>query len=117
MSPEAQPHSDRCNVAENAYALTLFRGLANGDGRAYTATTFPRNPWAGCERFIRIARRVGWLTDDIDAAYGVLDVLDADGDIIQDFGVLDSRSFQQIKRRLDLRVESSVETDEERADG
>lgn len=37
--------------------------------------------------------------------YGVLDVLDEDDDIVQDFTVTTSQAFQQLKRRLGLRVE------------
>lgn len=96
----------RSDVHPSAHALTLFRALPNGDGREYTVTTFPRDPWQGCEHMIRTARAVGALTDAEDC-YGMLDVLDENGDIVQDFGVRDSRSFQWLKRKLHLRVEKS----------
>lgn len=86
-----------------AHALTVFRILPSGEGREYTATTFPRDPWAGCEHFIRIARKVGWLSP-AGESYAVLDVLNAEGNIVQDFGIRDARAFQQIKRRLNLQV-------------
>jgi hypothetical protein len=95
--PERRVHAD-------AYALTIFRGLANGEGRLYTATTFPADPWRGCERFIRMCRAVGWLTDE-SHGYGVLDVLNENGDIVQDFTIRDAKAFQQIKRRLHLEVD------------
>lgn len=97
------------NVVEDAHALTLFRILPNGEGRNYTATTFPRNPWAGCERFVRTGFAVGWLVRDDDvtgASYALLDVLDERGDIVQDFPIRDAAAFQQVKRRLNLRVEA-----------
>lgn len=96
------------NLHPNAHALTAFRVLANGNGRQYSATTFPQNPWQGCERFIRMCRAVGWIPRPgapAEDGYAVLDVIDADGDIIQDFPIRDAKAFQQIKRRLHLVVE------------
>lgn len=92
-------------VALDAHALTVFRVLGSGEGRAYTATTFPTDPWAGCEHFIRMCRAVGWIRPSTEDGYGVLDVLNENGDIVQDFAIVDNRAFQQIKRRLHLRVE------------
>jgi hypothetical protein len=93
------------NLVASAHALTVFRVLPDGEGREYTATTFPRDPWQGCERFIRTCRALGWITDRVeDDAFAVLDVLDEDGDIVQDFGIPDGRAFQRIKRKLNLRV-------------
>jgi hypothetical protein len=95
-------------LVASAHALRLFRALPNGEGRAYTATTFPRDPWRGCERFLRMCRHVGWITPDSRCdGYAVLDVLDVDGDIVQDFTVLDPQAFQQIKRRLGAVVEAA----------
>ncbi len=109
MSPDQRP-KQRTEIHDEAHALTLFRALRNGEGRAYTAVTFPRGPRQGCERTIRMARAVGWVTEwdetPPERAYGVLDVLNEAGDIIQDFPVTTARGFQQIKRRLDLRVEN-----------
>lgn len=85
-----------------AHALTVFRVLRNGEGRSYTATTFPRDPFAGCQRFLRMACL--WLTAEKDG-YGVLDVLNENGDIVQDFTIADAPGFQQIKRRLHLVVD------------
>lgn len=98
--------STQSNVSPAAHALTAFRILPSGEGREYTATTFPRDPWAGCEHFIRMARKVGWLSP-AGESYAVLDVLDAEGDIVQDFGIRDASAFQQIKRHLNLRVEAT----------
>jgi hypothetical protein len=49
--------------------------------------------------------KVGWLADPSTEGYAVLDVLDGDDAIIQDFTVTTSQAFQQLKRRLGLRVE------------
>lgn len=105
-------HSER-GLNPTAHALTLFRCLPNGQGRSYTATTFPQDPWAGCEHTIRTAYKLGYV-DPSDSeryilgdGYGVLDVLDANGDIVQDFMVRTADAFQWLKRRLDLRVETT----------
>ena len=92
-------------VDRRAHALTLFRILPGGEGRAYTAVTFRRDPWRGCERTIRMGLKVGWLADPSADGYGVLDVLDKDADIVQDFTVTTAHAFQQLKGRLGLRVE------------
>lgn len=93
-------------VMREAHALTIFRGLATGDGRSYSAVTFPADPYQGCERFIRQARAVGWVGDTYLGAYAVLDVLNEDGDIVQDFPITTSRAFQAIKKKLGLVVDA-----------
>ena len=85
--------------------MSAFRVLPNGDGRSYTATTFPRDPYAGCERFIRTCRVLGYIVPD-GSHYAVLDVLDDTGDIVQDFLIRDADAFRYIKRKLGLRVEA-----------
>jgi hypothetical protein len=92
-------------IDRRAHALTLFRILPGGGARTYTVVTFRRDPWQGCERTIRMGLKVGWLADSGAAGYAVLDVLDEDDAIIQDFTVTTSQAFQQLKRRLGLRVE------------
>lgn len=92
-------------IHPEAHALTMFRALADGRGRQYTAVTFPHDPWQGCERTIRIAKAFGWVSEPTPNAYGVLDVLNENGDIVQDFSVPTARAFQSLKRKLDLRVD------------
>lgn len=87
-----------------AHALSMFRMLADGRGRQYSAVTFPRNPWQGCEHTIRMATAVGWIKK-ADHPYAVLDVLDVNGDIVQDFSIPDALAFRQLKRKLKLVVE------------
>ena len=92
-----------------AHALSVFRMLPSGEGRAYTAVTFPQDPWRGCERFVRTCLALGWVRHagwERDP-YGVLDVLDEDGDIVQDYAIPSAKAFQRIKCKLDLRVEST----------
>ena len=89
-----------------AVALTAFRILPNGEGRQYTATTFPKGPWQGCERMIRMARYVGFVSGPgSHDGYAILDVLSEDGDVIQDFTITSARGFQWLKRKLHWQVE------------
>jgi hypothetical protein len=104
-------------TAPDAVALTLFRILPSGDGREYSATTFPKDPWGGCERMIRTAVAVGRLKAPQAEGYGVLDVLNANGDIVEDFTVPDSISFQWLKRKLHLDVVFTDGDDEDECGG
>lgn len=91
-------------LVESAHALTVFRALKNGEGRRYTAVTFPQDPWCGCERMLRMFRAVGWIGSEGEP-YAVLDVLNEAGDIVQDFPIPNAQAFQRIKRKLNLAVE------------
>jgi hypothetical protein len=91
-----------------AHALTLFRVLPNGEGRCYTATTFPRSPLAGCERLVGMARKVGWIAD-CDDSYGLLEVLDENGDILADYDIPNARAFSALKKKLNIVVEEREE--------
>ena len=94
-------------VDRRAVALTAFRQLPDGRGRQYTAATFPAHPYQGCEHMIRMARAVGFVTDSAHGAYVALDVLDADGDLIQTFGIPTSIAFHWWQRKLHWQVEST----------
>jgi hypothetical protein len=92
-------------VHPEAHALSAFRVLPNGNGRAYSATFFPRDPWAGLEQFIRQGHAVGAIKSNGDGPdYAVLDVLNEEGDIVQDFTIPTADAFQQVRRRLKLVV-------------
>lgn len=91
-------------LSTKAHALRLFRVLPNGEARSYTATTFPRNPYQGCERFVRMCCAFGYLAGADSDSYGVLDVLNVDGDIIGDYGVPTARAFAWIKKKLGMAV-------------
>jgi hypothetical protein len=70
--------------------------VSETEARQYTATTFPRDPYQGCERMIRMAQAVGYLTEATSGAphpYAVLDVLAEDGDIVQDFLIPHARAW------------------------
>lgn len=90
-----------------AHALGAFRVLPNGEGRHYSATTFPADPWGGCARMIRMARAIGCLGSG--DSYAVIDVFDAEGSIVQDFSVPTAGAFHWWKRKLNLTVETPEE--------
>ena len=96
-------------VDPRAHALTAFRALPDGRGQQYTATTFPKNPWQGCEHMIRMARHVGYVKPSCTKrcdCYAVLDVLEMGGDIVQDFCIPNARAFRWWYRMLKLRVDA-----------
>lgn len=90
-------------------ALTAFRALPDGTGRQYTATTFPKNPWQGCEHMVRMAGHVGYLLPSCSKDcrhYAVLDVLAEDGDIVHDYCIPTAKAFRWWYRKLNLRIET-----------
>lgn len=89
-----------------ATGFTVFRVLPDGTGRSYSAVEFTRG-WAGAEHFLRQLRACGYVKNsstDPDSGYAVLDVLDADDDIVQDYEVPSGAAFAYIKRKLRLTV-------------
>lgn len=88
-------------------ALTVFRELPDGSGRQYTATTWPRDPWQGCEHFVRTCAAVGFVRDSTpEHAYAVLDAINDDGDVLKTWDIMTAQAFRYIYRKLNLRVES-----------
>lgn len=98
--------ADLPDLDPRAVALTVFRALPDGTGREYTATTFPQNPWLGCNHMIRMAKPCGFIARCAGQCdcYAVLDVLDEPGDVIQDFCIRTAQAFRWFYRKLDLRV-------------
>lgn len=74
----------------------------------YEGTTFPRNPQAGCSLMIRRMAALGFIVKDSDF---VLDVLDKEGDIIQDFSI-SRQGFEYLRSRLKFRRERALESEE-----
>jgi hypothetical protein len=92
-----------------AIGLSAIRVLGDGSMRQYSAVEFERG-WYGVERFIRTLRAFGFVKpSSTEESYAVLDVLDANGDIIGDYDIPTSRAFQYVKRKLRLTVESAPE--------
>jgi hypothetical protein len=104
---EAGDRVNHFGVHEKAHALTGIRILKNGSMRQYSAATFPADPWRGCEHTIRTGMTLGFLRPSSSApSAGVLDVLDEEGDIVQDFDITTPNAIKWIKRRLGWVVES-----------
>lgn len=95
-TPDAELHPD-------AHALGAARIVAPDELRIYTATTFPNDPWSGCNHMLRMLRATGGLARTEEDDYAVLDVFNADGDIVQDFA-LTRDGFRFAYRKLDWRV-------------
>ena len=87
----------------DAVGFTLFRELPDGRGRQFTAVEFSRG-WSGADWFLRQASITGIRTSTDARAYGLLDALDANGEVVQTYDVPDARSFGFIRRKLNLRV-------------
>lgn len=88
----------------NATALSAFRVLPSGEGRAYSVVEAPSGRVA-IERMLRMARAFGYVTEAAENSYAVLDVYDDDS-VVQDFGIPTAAAFRWWKRKLGLRVES-----------
>lgn len=87
-------------------ALSAFRELPDGRVREYSATTFTRDPWLGCNHILRMAKAVGFVTAErTPGAYAMLDAIDQDGDILQSFAITSARAFRWFYRKLHWRVE------------
>ena len=86
-------------LARGAHALRPVR-VIKGEAVNYTATSFPGAPRAGCERTLRIAKVTGEL-GQAGAPLGDLwlDVLDENGDIIQEWPV-GPKCFEHLRRKL-----------------
>lgn len=68
----------------------------------YEATTFPRNPYSGCEMYLRRCAAFGYL--ERDEGNLIIDVLNADGDIVQDFPI-NRKGFEYLRREFKFRRE------------
>lgn len=89
------------DLLPGAVALRCVR-VVGDDFRYYEAMTFPDNPWQGCEMWLRRCHVFGMLvSDDADI---VIDILDANGDIIQDFP-LSRAGLRYLKSQLRFRVD------------
>jgi hypothetical protein len=87
-----------------AKAISAFRILPNGEGRQYTISEAPSGR-AAIERSLRMAAAFGYV-DSAGApeSYAVLDILNADDLIIQDYVIPTAEAFRWWKRQLHMRV-------------
>lgn len=92
----------------NAVGFTLFRLLPRDRCRTYTSVEFDRG-WADADWFLRQLHAFGYVQNSTPAREGwhVLDVLDAESNVIQDYAVppAPSGAMAYIIRKLGLRVE------------
>jgi hypothetical protein len=81
-----------------AFALRPVRvDVANDCFIYYDAITFPGGPWSGCEIYLRRCKACGYLKDD--GSNLIIDVLDCDGSIIQDYPITRD-GFNYLRRQL-----------------
>ncbi|ATY16964.1 hypothetical protein CU254_40955 (plasmid) [Amycolatopsis sp. AA4] len=90
----------------DAEAFSACRRLPGNRLRAYSVTTAARG-WPGLEQCIRQCRATGKLVPASSDAYVMLDVLDAEDSIIQEYGVRDAAAWTWIKRKLHFTVASA----------
>ena len=91
---------DTIALVPEAYALRLCRTLKDRF-RLYDPVTFPKDPHAGCDTYLRRCKAFGYVIDDSPF---VVDILDENNDIVQDY-CLTRKGFNWLKRVLDTRVE------------
>ncbi|MFD9950809.1 hypothetical protein ACFWYW_58715 [Nonomuraea sp. NPDC059023] len=101
-------HSGRAlpDLHPDAVALSAFRALPNGVARQYSISEAESKARA-IKASLHRASAIGFIkpsTKDCTDCYAVLDVLDADDDIVQDFCIPTARAFKWWYRLLDLRV-------------
>lgn len=93
----------------DAVGLGAIRILKNGTMRQYSAVEFNRG-WNGVEHFVRTLRVLGYVKpSSSERSAGVLDVINADGDIIGDYDIPTAAALRYIKRKLKLTVVHSPE--------
>ena len=95
----------------DAVAVSAFRALPDGTGRQYTVSESVDS--SDPKRAIRVSLRRAWAVgfvrptgheDEKCRCYAVLDILDGNDDIVQDFCIPSARAFQWWYRHLHLRV-------------
>ena len=91
---------DTIDLVPEAYALRLCRTLKDRF-RLYDPVTFPNDPRAGCDTYLRRCKAFGYVTDDSPF---IVDILDENNDIVQDY-CLTREGFNWLRRVLDTRVE------------
>lgn len=103
------PKAELAPLDPRAFWLSAFRGLPDGSGRQYSATTFEPDPLRTFGHLLRMARAVGFVRpcdEDPEGAYAVLDVQDEAGEIVQDYLIPTAAAFRWWYRKLHLRVET-----------
>lgn len=98
----------RPSLANEAVALRPYRVFQRANkevSRTYEGTTFPADPYQGCELVLRRCAAFGGMVGDSEREYAVVDVLDAAGDIVQEYRV-NGHGFRYLRRVLRFKVET-----------
>lgn len=91
----------------DAVAVSAFRAMPDGTGRQYTVSeSTSDNKWRAINHHLRMAHACGYVRPSCGGCecYAVLDILDANDDVIQDFCIPTNRAFAWWYRKLHLRV-------------
>lgn len=90
---------------KTAYAIRPVRVDRKNDTFIYyEGTTFPKGAYEGCELALRRCHSFGYLKDD--GSDLIVDVLDQDGDIVQDFPIT-RKGFEYLRRQLKFKRAAS----------
>lgn len=85
---------------EKAHALRpVYMDVKANEFKNYEAVTFPNGPAAGCDLYLR---QVGVFPKPTEKTPYTVDVLDADGDIIDEIN-LTREAFRYLCRRLKVK--------------
>lgn len=106
MSDVHAGQRDLPDLHPDAVAVSAFRALPNGVGRQYTVSEAPSKAQA-IKASLHRARGLGFIrpsTRDCQDCYAVLDILDANDDVVQDFCIPTARAFKWWYSHLHLRV-------------
>jgi hypothetical protein len=92
----------KVDLHPDAFALRPVRFLPRENKiRFYTGVTFPGSEWVGCELQLRRCKAFGYLVEDSDV---MIDVLNENGDIIQEFPI-SKKGFEYLREKLKFRVD------------
>ncbi|RCG18224.1 hypothetical protein DQ384_39200 [Sphaerisporangium album] len=106
MTRQTHPR-DLPDLHADARALTAFRALPDGTGRAYTISEAPDGR-AAIARTLHRAKAIGYVkppTPECGGCYAVLDILNHDDEPVQDLCIPTARAFRWWYRTIHLRVE------------
>ncbi|GAA4911362.1 hypothetical protein [Streptomonospora salina] len=90
----------------DAAALTAIRTIGDDQVRAYTIAE-PTQGWRQINQLLRQAAACGLVrpaTERMRDAYAVLDVLNGDDDIVQDYAIPTAAAWRWWYRKLHLRI-------------
>ena len=78
--------------------------MPEDDLKHYTATTLPNGPKQGCELYLRRCKAFGGIATQKEDEVGLCDVLDDDGDVVENFP-LNKKGIRYLIKALNAKVE------------